>query len=91
MRGIFTLQLGENSRTGYQWQLTSSPGLDVVDGDVRWYNEKGLPTRMPGIKGVHEWNITAKKSGPQTIRAVLQRPERVAGDELVFHLNVIVK
>ena len=89
--GAFTLQLNENSRTGYQWQLTASNGLLVVDEGVSWYDETGLPTRMPGIKGIHEWKIFVKESGAQKIKAILQRPERVTGSESVFSLNVIVK
>jgi predicted secreted protein len=89
--GAFTLQLNENSRTGYQWQLTASNGLQVIDEGVSWYDETGLPTRMPGIKGIHEWKIFVKESGVQKIKAILQRPERVTGNEQVFWLNVIVK
>lgn len=89
--GTFTLQLNENSRTGYQWQLTASDGLQVIDEGVSWYDEKGLPTRMPGIKGIHEWKIFVKESGVQKIFAILQRPEQVTGNEQVFCLNVIVK
>jgi predicted secreted protein len=89
--GAFTLQLNENSRTGYQWQLTASDGLQVIDEGVSWYDEKGLPTRMPGIKGIHEWKIFVNESGVQKIFAILQRPERVTSNEQVFCLNVMVK
>jgi predicted secreted protein len=88
---IITLRLKENSRTGLQWQLTASQGLEVIDNGAIWYDENNLPTRMPGIKGVHEWNIRAKKTGIQTIKAILRRSEGVPGSEPVFYLNVMVK
>jgi predicted secreted protein len=91
MESTFTLRLNENSRTGYQWQVTASPELQVIDDGVSWYDENNLPTRMVGIKGIHEWKITAKKPGIQTIKAILRRPEGVTGSESLFYLNVIVK
>ena len=86
-----TIQLKENSRTGYQWQMTASPGLEIVDEGVRWFDENDLPTTIVGIKAVHEWKISTKEPGIQTIKAILRRPERVTGSESVFNLNVVVE
>jgi predicted secreted protein len=89
--GPFSLQLNENSRTGFQWKITAGSGLQVVDEGVSWYDENGAPTRMPGIRGIHQWTIFPKTPGIQRIRAVLQRPEGSTGHEQVFALNVMVK
>ena len=88
--GPFSLQLNENSRTGFQWKISASSGLQVVDEGVSWYDENGAPTRMPGIRGIHQWTIFPKTPGIQRIRAVLQRPEGSTGHEQVFALNVMV-
>jgi predicted secreted protein len=87
----FSLRLNENGRTGFQWKITASSGLQVVDEGVSWYDENGTPTRMPGIWGIHQWTIFPKTPGIQRIRAVLQRPEGSTGQEQVFALNVMVK
>jgi predicted secreted protein len=87
----FKLHLKENSRTGYQWKIGSSPGLEVVDEGVTWFNGNGTPTTIPGIQGVHSWSIAANGTGIQTIKGVLRRPESSSGFEQLFNLIIIVE
>lgn len=92
LNSTFNIRLKENSRTGNQWHMTASHGLQVSDIGVIWYDEKDIPTTvMPGIKGVHEWRITTKESGFQTVKAILRRPEIITGYEPVFNLTIVVE
>lgn len=92
LNSSLTIRLNENSRTGNQWHMTASPGLQISDGGVIWYDEKGIPTTaFPGIKGVHEWNVTMINTGVQTVKAILQRPEFITGYEPTFNLTIVVE
>ena len=66
------IQLTDWSRTGGEWSLTASNGLLVSDEGIVWYDEKGIPTNIPGLgKGIHTWNVTINGSGTQTVDAIL--------------------
>jgi predicted secreted protein len=92
LNSSLTIGLKENSRTGNQWYMSATPGLQVSDTGVIWYDEKGIPDPMkPGINGIHEWTITPEEPGLQKVKAILQRPERSFGSEPTFYLTIVVK
>jgi len=81
-----TLKLKENPTTGYQWNLTTSPGLVVT-------SDRYLPSapQLMGSGGVRSWDIKAVQTGTQDINAVYMRSwEPVAGNETTFAMTVIV-
>ena len=85
------LQLKDSSRTGRQWQITASPGLQFEDRGVTWYDEPGVPPVSLIEFGIHEWKVSIKDTGVQTIKATLQFPGRdVTGKGDVFNLTLVV-
>ena len=67
-----TIELIDASRTGWEWSVTTSPGLKVSDEGVTWY-ENGIPTVVPGAgRGIHRWNVTMVNTGIQTVNGVLR-------------------
>jgi inhibitor of cysteine peptidase len=81
-----TLNLKENPTTGFQWNLTTSPGL-IVTAD------KYLPSapQLTGSGGVRAWDMQAVQPGTQEIKAVYMRSwEQVTGNETMFSMTVIV-
>lgn len=67
-----TIELIDASRLGGEWSVTTSPGLQVSDEGVTWY-ENGIPTVVPGAgRGIHKWNVTMVNTGIQTVNGVLQ-------------------
>jgi inhibitor of cysteine peptidase len=86
LNNTLTLKLKENPTTGYQWNLTTSPGL-VVTSDTY------LPSapQLTGSGGVRSWDIKAVQAGKQDINAVYMRSwEPVTGNETTFAMTVIV-
>lgn len=67
-----TIELIDASRLGGEWSVTTSPGLQVSDEGVTWY-ENGIPTIVPGAgRGIHRWNVIMVNTGVQTVNGVLQ-------------------
>lgn len=86
LNNTLTLKLKENPTTGYQWNLTTSPGLLVT-------SDTYLPSapQLTGSGGVHSWDLKAVKTGMQDINAVYMRSwEPVTGNETTFNMTVIV-
>ena len=86
LNGTITLKLKENPTTGFQWNLTTSPGL-VVTADHY------LPSapQLTGSGGVRTWDMKAVQTGTQEIKAVYMRSwEPVTGNETTFSMTVIV-
>lgn len=86
------IRLPDVSRTGHTWIITESPGLRIYDEGVTWYDEKGTPPISLIEYGIHEWNVTTKETGVQSIKAIL----RFSGTENIstertFNLTIIVK
>lgn len=80
------LKLNENPTTGFQWNLTTSPGL-VVTADTY---QPSSPQLM-GSGGVRSWYLKAVRAGTQEIKAVYMRSwEPVTGNETIFTLTVTV-
>lgn len=84
-----TVKLKENPTTGYQWCLTLSPGLALVNDT---YVRSDLSGRLMGAGGTRIWDLTASDTGTQTIHAVYRRSwEPVTGNETAFDVTVIVR
>jgi inhibitor of cysteine peptidase len=86
LNNTLTLKLNENPTTGYQWNLTTSPGLVVTADNY-------LPTapQLTGSGGTHIWDMKAVQTGTQTIKAIYMRSwEPVTGNETTFSMTVIV-
>jgi inhibitor of cysteine peptidase len=84
-----TLRLNENPTTGYQWNLTTTPGLVIVNDTFIPSNTTG---KLVGSGGTRIWDINAAGTGTQTINAVYMRSwEPVTGNETTFAITVIVQ
>lgn len=88
-----SLELDENPSTGYQWNLTLSPGLQVTNEEYLDVSPNPFkPESKLGSGGTRIWEIRAVQPGSQTIGAVYRRPlEPVAGNETVFFVTLDVK
>jgi len=72
----------KNQLSGVRWSLTASDGLLLSDEGTVWYDEKGIPTNIPGLgKGFHTWNVVMNGSGTQTIDATLTYLGRGSTDQ----------
>jgi inhibitor of cysteine peptidase len=83
-----TVRLPENPTTGFTWNLSASPGLQVVSDS---YIPSDTTGKLIGSGGTHVWDISAQSVGGQTIQATYMRPwEQATGNETAFLLNVVV-
>ena len=82
----FVLMLDENPNTGFQWNLTHTDGLTVID-------DKFIPANssLIGAGGIHAWEIMAIGHGGQSLNATYYRPwENATENETQFGMNVII-
>ena len=80
----FNVTLDENPSTAYNWTMTASPGLTIVDYDV-------VPSQsgVVGAPGIHVWQVTATGTGDQQFSGIYKRPwEPTFGNETTYTLNV---
>lgn len=85
----FAVQLAENPTTGFQWQATVTPGLEIVSDD---YQTDAHAEGMVGVGGTRTWIVHAKDAGDQKFSATYKRSwETTTGDETAFALNVNIK
>jgi inhibitor of cysteine peptidase len=83
-----TVKLQENPTTGYQWNLTTTPGL-LVTSDT--YMPSDTTGKLVGSGGTRIWDISVVAQGEQKIEAVYKRSwEPVNGNETSFSMTVIV-
>jgi putative hemolysin/predicted secreted protein len=84
----FAIQLEENPTTGFAWNATVSPGLEIQSSD---YQMNNAPPGMVGVGGIHTWVIVAKETGTQKFSATYKRSwEPVTGNETAFSANINV-
>ena len=82
-----TISLAENPTTGYEWNITSTRGLQYVS-DVFTPPDTGLV----GAGGMHEWQYIAPESGTAEFSAIYWRPwEGVTGDETAFKVGFAIE
>ncbi|HUH79096.1 MAG TPA: protease inhibitor I42 family protein [Methanoregula sp.] len=86
---IITVQLAENPTTGYRWNLTATPGLNVTSDT---YVPSDTTGTLVGSGGTRIWDITPTAPGEQHVSAVYQRSwEPLTGNETAFAITVIVR
>jgi predicted secreted protein/putative hemolysin len=84
----FAVQLKENPTTGFAWNATVSPGLEIQSSD---YQMDKAADGMVGVGGTRTWIIVAKDTGTQKFSAVYKRSwEATTGNETVYSANINV-
>ena len=84
----FAVQLEENPTTGFQWNATVSPGLEIQSSE---YQMNKAAEGMVGVGGIRTWVIVAKDLGTQTFSGTYRRSwEPVTGDETAYGVNINV-
>jgi predicted secreted protein/putative hemolysin len=84
----FAVVLEENPTTGFTWNASLSPGLELQSSD---YRQNDAPSGMVGVGGTRTWVIIAKDTGDQKFSAVYKRSwEPVTGNETAYTVNIKV-
>ena len=84
----FAVQLEENPTTGFQWNATVSPGLEIQSSE---YQMNKAAEGMVGVGGIRTWVVVAKDLGTQKFSATYKRSwEATTGNETGFSANVNV-
>jgi len=84
----FAVELAENPTTGFQWNATLSPGLELQSSD---YRMNDAAPGMTGVGGTRTWVIIAKDLGAQNFSASYLRSwEPVTGNETAYSVNINV-
>jgi inhibitor of cysteine peptidase len=82
----FAIQLGANPTTGFSWNATASPGLEILSSD---YKENSHPEGMVGVGGVQTWVLETNDSGTYTFTAIYKQPWMpTTGNETVYNLTL---
>jgi inhibitor of cysteine peptidase len=81
------VSLNENPTTGYSWNWTLTPGLELVNDSFVANTTSGLV----GAGGIHTWVLKLNNSSDaQTFTAVYKRPwEPLTGNETVYALQIV--
>jgi inhibitor of cysteine peptidase len=82
-----TISLVENPTTGYEWNVTSSTGLQLVNE-----THDAPQTELVGAPGVHIWEYIAAEKGNAEFSAVYMRSwENITGNETAFSMMFTVE
>ncbi len=85
---IITVKLAENPTTGFQWNLTTTPGLRVVKDEYIPGDPSGT---LPGSGGIHVWDISTEMTGSQEIQAEYTHSwEKISVNGSLFSMTVVV-
>ena len=85
---LITVRLTENPTTGFQWNLTTTPGLRIVKDE---YIPSDTSGKMVGSGGTHIWDISTEMLGQQEINAIYKRSwEPTTGNESTFSMTIVV-
>ena len=83
----FSVVLAENPSTGFMWNATLSPGLELLSD----YHKDDPSAGRPGAGGNHTWIMVAKVTGDQKFSAIYKRSwEPVTGNETAYSVNIRV-
>jgi inhibitor of cysteine peptidase len=84
----FSVRLEENPSTGYQWDLTTTDGIKIVEDKF----ESPENEDVVGAPGFRIWTFRIMDNGKQQIDAIYKRPrENVTGEEDTFSLTLEVE
>ena len=84
----FAIVLAENPTTGFMWNATLSPGLELQSSD---YRQDDAAPGMVGVGGERTWVIVAKDTGNQKFSAIYHRSwENVTGNEKAYDVTITV-
>ncbi|WP_292518536.1 protease inhibitor I42 family protein [Methanoculleus sp.] len=82
-----TISLEENPTTGYEWNVTSSTGLQLVNE-----THDAQETELVGAPGVHIWEYIAADEGDAEFSAVYMRSwENMTGNETTFSMAFVIE
>jgi predicted secreted protein len=85
-RSRFAIQLRENPTTGFSWNATASPGLEILSSD---YQENSHPEGMVGVGGVRTWVLKTDDAGTYTFTAVYKQPWMpTTGNETGYNITI---
>jgi len=85
---FFSIRLEENPSTGYQWNLTTSDGIKIVEDKF----EPPENEDVVGAPGFHVWTFRIMDNGTQQVDAIYKRPwENLTGEEETFSLVLEVE
>jgi inhibitor of cysteine peptidase len=83
---IITVKLQENPTTGFMWNLSTTPGLQIMNDT---YVPSDTTGKLVGSGGTHIWDISTVAIGEQKIQAVYKRSwEPMSGNETTFSMTV---
>jgi predicted secreted protein/putative hemolysin len=83
----FAVVLAENPSTGFTWNATLTPGLELQSD----YHKDDASAGRPGAGGNHTWIMVAKVTGDQKFSAIYKRSwEPVTGNETAYSVNIRV-
>jgi predicted secreted protein len=84
----FAVVLEENPTTGFMWNATLSPGLELQSSD---YRADDAAPGMVGVGGNRTWVIVAKDLGDQKFSAIYHRSwENVTGNDETYNIAITV-
>jgi predicted secreted protein/putative hemolysin len=84
----FAVVLEENPTTGFTWNATLSPGLELQTSD---YRQDNAAPGMVGVGGTRTWVIVAKDLGDQKFSALYRRSwENITGNESEYTVTINV-
>ncbi|MCK9306606.1 MAG: protease inhibitor I42 family protein [Methanoculleus sp.] len=82
-----TISLEENPTTGYEWNVTSDEGLQLVNE-----THDAPQTELMGAPGVHIWEYIAAEKGTGEFSAIYTRSwENVTGNETAFSMAFTIE
>lgn len=82
------VRLPENPTTGFQWNLSTTSGLNVTSDT---YVPSDTTAKLMGSGGTRIWDIKATGTGEQKINAIYKRSwVQTTGNETRFAMTVIV-
>lgn len=85
----FAIVLAENPSTGFMWNASLSPGLELQSSDYRM--DDAAPG-MAGVGGTRTWVIVAKDPGDQNFSAIYRRSwETVTFNETAYRVTIRVE
>lgn len=88
-KDIITIRLPENPTTGYQWEITKSDGLRILDDSYISTHPSG---RMTGDGGWRRMTLTPDMPGTESLSAVCKRSwEAETGSEMHYSLQFEVQ